>query len=498
MFNVDQELPASQIILNDAHAKEFGAEKVVQGINKLVQSGDAILLRNNNTVVLAIKIGNGEVAKGFGEKARAGGLETGDVQKFMQDTMTNAQTVNPNDPAAAMKLFMDTIGLGPNGELNKNSRVFADKTSPLYGAFDSFSKAGGFMSAEYEASGGKKGGANALIDKVMNDPTTGLKSKTAFSIYDQMQGMATEGGMVLPQSVLDTLNNKLSGTQLVDAYSKMTQMKENGGFTISQELMNKAGGTGDEAQQAKAEINKQILANVNALLGPQAGVLNLTSGDLAASTTAGEKSTQTAIDLMSESESAVLQGLTDQWSNIAKSMSTGSAPNWFKDTPTWWSSPPSWYGSDTPTPKGLQHDTPTSRVQQTLDRHRQIDSGITGKRSVTSSLRNFNLGSLNSDHKTGRAYDLVGQNLGAYGVAVRNGGGFAEFHGGQADRHLHVVPGTGDSPMPSVIGVGSSGGGSVANSYNITVNGANQDPEAIANAVMEKIKRSQRSMNERS
>ena len=61
MFNVDQELPASQIILNDAHAKEFGAEKVVQGINKLVQSGDAILLRNNNTVVLAIKIGNGEV-----------------------------------------------------------------------------------------------------------------------------------------------------------------------------------------------------------------------------------------------------------------------------------------------------------------------------------------------------------------------------------------------------------------------------------------------------
>jgi hypothetical protein len=105
---------------------------------------------------------------------------------------------------------------------------------------------------------------------------------------------------------------------------------------------------------------------------------------------------------------------------------------------------------------------------------------------------------LNSDHKTGRAYDLVGQNLGAYGVAVRNGGGFAEFHGGQADRHLHVVPGTGDSPMPSVIGVGSSGGGSVANSYNITVNGANQDPEAIANAVMEKIKRSQRSMNERS
>jgi len=429
-----------------------------------------------------------EIAQGFGEKARAGGLETSDVTKFLQDTMMNAQTVNPNDPAAAMKLFMDTVGMGPNGKLNANSRVFADKSSPLYGSFDAFSKAGGF-----------EGGADAMINKVMNDPTTGLKSKTSFSIYDQMQAMAMEGGMVLPQSVLDTLNNKLSGNQLTDAYSKMTQMKDLGQMSISQDLLTNAASTDSgTANKAKAQINAQILGTVNALLGPQAGVLNLTAADLTESTTTGEKATQTAIDLMSESESAVLQGLTDQWSSIAKSMSTGSAPNWFKDTPAWWSNAPSWYG-DTTTPKGVKpKDTPTSRVQQTLDRHRQIDSGITGKRSVTSSLRNFNLGSLNSDHKTGRAYDLVGQNLGAYGVAVRKSGGFAEFHGGQADRHLHVVPGTGDSSMPSVVGIQSSGGGSVANSYNITINGTNQDPEAIANAVMEKIKRSQRSMDERS
>ena len=431
-----------------------------------------------------------EIAKGFGEKARAGGLETSDVTKFLQDTMTNAQTVNPNDPAAALSLFMDTVGLGANGKINKNSRVFTDKTSPLYGAYESFSNAGGF-----------EGGADAMINKVMNDPTTGLKSKTSFSIYDQMQAMAIEGGMVLPQSVLDTLNNKMSGTQLTGAFSKMTQMKELGQMSISQDLLTNAASTdADTANKAKAAINEQIIRNVNALLGPQAGVLNLTAADLTESTTSGEKSTQTAIDLMSESESAVLQGLTTQWSDIAKSMSTGSAPNWFKDTPTWWQNPPSWYG-DTTTPKGVKPkppDTPTSRVQQTLDRHRQIDSGITGKRTVTSSLRNFNLGSLNSDHKTGRAYDLIGQNLGAYGVAVRKSGGFAEFHGSQANRHLHVVPGTGDSSMPSIVGVQSSGGGSVANSYNITINGTNQDPEAIANAVMEKIKRSQRSMNERS
>ncbi|HBZ17927.1 MAG TPA: hypothetical protein DEO41_00875 [Betaproteobacteria bacterium] len=134
-----------------------------------------------------------------------------------------------------------------------------------------------------------------------------------------------------------------------------------------------------------------------------------------------------------------------------------------------------------------------------MSRHAAMNGQLTGKRTVTSSLRNYALGSPSSDHATGSAYDLVGQNLGQYSKLVHANGGFAEFHGSQADRHLHVVPGTGDSSMPSMVGVGSSGGGgSVANSYNITINGTNQDPEAIANAVMEKIKRSQRSMNERS
>lgn len=61
MFNVDQELPASQIILNDAHAKEFGAEKIVQAISQLVEQGKAILVRQNNSVILLVQIGEGEV-----------------------------------------------------------------------------------------------------------------------------------------------------------------------------------------------------------------------------------------------------------------------------------------------------------------------------------------------------------------------------------------------------------------------------------------------------
>lgn len=61
MFNVDQELPASQIILNDAHSKEYGAEQVAQAISQLVESGKAILVRNNNSVIVLIQIGDGEV-----------------------------------------------------------------------------------------------------------------------------------------------------------------------------------------------------------------------------------------------------------------------------------------------------------------------------------------------------------------------------------------------------------------------------------------------------
>ena len=61
MFNVDQELPASQIIINDARVKAEGAERIVVGINNLVQEGKAILVRQNNSVIVLISIGDGEV-----------------------------------------------------------------------------------------------------------------------------------------------------------------------------------------------------------------------------------------------------------------------------------------------------------------------------------------------------------------------------------------------------------------------------------------------------
>ena len=133
-----------------------------------------------------------------------------------------------------------------------------------------------------------------------------------------------------------------------------------------------------------------------------------------------------------------------------------------------------------------------------------MDGMLTGSRTVTSSLRNYGLGSINSDHVTGRAYDLVGQNLGQYSSLVNAGGGFAEFHGVNGDRHLHVVPGPGigDTMTPvsnaqsmALPSISTSGGG--GNSYTIHVNGGKDSAEQIAQAVMQRIRSEERNNRER-
>jgi hypothetical protein len=174
--------------------------------------------------------------------------------------------------------------------------------------------------------------------------------------------------------------------------------------------------------------------------------------------------------------------------------------------PTWWTNPPPWMkpGGDTGSPRGSRiGDTTSSRLEQTMGRHAAMNSQLSGTRQITSAYRNYALGSPSSDHVMGRAYDLVGQNLGAYSKLVHANGGFAEFHGNNANRHLHVVPGPGamgDTSVPSFgrmpTGTSSPGGSSVTN--NITVNGApGQSPEAIAAVVIQKIEARERNMRER-
>ena len=179
----------------------------------------------------------------------------------------------------------------------------------------------------------------------------------------------------------------------------------------------------------------------------------------------------------------------------------GNNPSWFDEYPVWWNQQP----TDTSSPRGSRiGDTTSSKLEQTMSRHAAMNSQLTGTRTITSAFRTWNLGSPSSDHATGRAYDLTGQNLGSYAKLVHANGGFAEFHGRGGSRHLHVVPGPGpygDTGMPAVgrmpMVMQQSGGSNVTN--NITVNAApGQSPEAIANVVMQKIEQKERNLRERS
>ena len=194
-----------------------------------------------------------------------------------------------------------------------------------------------------------------------------------------------------------------------------------------------------------------------------------------------------------------------------------TAPNWWnKDVPDWWQKgltaeitddgklvkllPP----SDTATPKaGKFGDTSTSKnLSRTLGRHSSFDSMLTGKRTITSSLRNHNLGSPSSDHATGNAYDLTGQNLGQYSSLIKSAGGFAEFHGAAASRHLHVVPPPGpmgDTSTSMLASMTGGGGGSTyeGDTFNINVSGA-ADAQTTARAVAAEIMKMQKNARQRS
>jgi len=145
---------------------------------------------------------------------------------------------------------------------------------------------------------------------------------------------------------------------------------------------------------------------------------------------------------------------------------------------------------DTRTPRG---DTLSSRFSRTMTAHSQFDSMLTGKRTITSGWRNFNLGSPSSDHVMGRAYDLTGQNLGQYKSLIDASGGFAEFHGSGGSRHLHVVPNTsgavGDASSPVGSMMTGAAGSTSYNNYTINVNGADHSPQEIADMVMVELDR---------
>jgi hypothetical protein len=215
--------------------------------------------------------------------------------------------------------------------------------------------------------------------------------------------------------------------------------------------------------------------------------------------------TQTAGDEMSTMATEAMKTIVDALGKTPEWMS-GEAPSWYGagNNPAWYNDKPLWYNgpvADTSSPRAMG-DSTSSRLGRTMARHSYLDGTLPGKRSVTSSFRTNNLGSLKSDHLTGNAYDLTGQNLVGYANAVNGSGGFAEFHGSGGGRHLHVVPGQtpiGDSvsSMTPMLGGASGGGGTYTYTINVYPTDG-QDAAAIAQEVMNRIESKEKSVRERS
>jgi hypothetical protein len=324
---------------------------------------------------------------------------------------------------------------------------------------------------------------------------------------------------------LETLIKEQAGTTTTNLTSGLVSR---GNLTASEDVVNRIQTT---LQRGYETLSPETMARVTARLnelGAAGGVRdaegNLITGEAGAAAVERSISAiltpiftgtgtnpfgpQSPIDFASQLDAnEAAKSAADSMSSAAKEMGE-SITQLLESQPNWWNNPPSWYYdgtkpnwmNDTTTPRsGQVGDTTSSRLGRTMARHGFLDSQLVGSRTVTSAWRGSGLGSINSDHVTGNAYDLTGQNLGAYGTMVNRMGGFAEFHGSGGGRHLHVVPGQtpiGDTMSPAIQSSSVAVGG--ATSYSITINAqAGQDANAIAQEVMARIEERDRSRRER-
>lgn len=138
-----------------------------------------------------------------------------------------------------------------------------------------------------------------------------------------------------------------------------------------------------------------------------------------------------------------------------------------------------------------QHgDTPSSKnLANTLAGHRFANAMTGGGAQITNALGATYAG---SDHRAGRALDLIGPNLQAYAQIVRGAGGYADMHGS----HLHAV--MGDTPSSRSTARPGPGGVAVLVDVHHNVITSDVDLErAITRAVPAAIRRDKRDRKER-
>lgn len=389
----------------------------------------------------------GDVLRGKGSKAeKMGAINTG-----MESAFSQILTVAGGDAFKAYEIFNKMFRSGDTGGIFAENAEFAGmaqlfKNNPL------------FQEAQSSIDKGVSKEAGTQIGGILSDLGKTVDVK---ALEGRLNSMKPEERERLLKDLAK--------------YGERPVMQGGKGFTIS---------------PLEAALNSKDPAAALAKLNPAFAGLDIGTTDKGAMNELVNASGDMATAL-------------EEFNKLVKDFFTGPSGG-----PDWWNKglvydeesktlkPP----GDTYSPRaGRVGDTTTSKLSQTMARHAAMNGQLTGKRTITSSLRNYALGSPSSDHATGSAYDLTGQNLGAYAKLVHANGGFAEFHGSAASRHLHVVPGPGigDTTVARPVSSVSSGGGNTTNYYSFEINGANQSPEAIANMVMAKIEQKERSDRER-
>lgn len=397
-----------------------------------------------------------QAAAALYEKGQAGPLTEVDMTDFISTIMPLMTQYYGGDSLQALAALSQQIGAGGRGF--KEGSYFSEILSPSVAAAFQGPEGSAILQMVTDefnrlSGAGVSGGVNALLAEEF-----GLVGDTAL-LEQQGRLLAANDYARFDELIkfLDpTQNPELQNFSSADAFA--------------QELFNRFGLEIGTTQQAVNEGGVASLSaeNITATLG-------LTEDALGKVNTALDTFSSTLTNMLSVTDMSVAA------TNVNVSTIDG----------------------DTTTPRG---DTPSSRFRSTYVNHSYFDSMLSGKRKVTSGLRNFNLGSINSDHVTGRALDLTGQNLGMYKTSVEAAGGFAEFHGSNGSRHLHVVPPNGPSGDASTPVAASANNnpatasatpGAGPGQYVININGYNKNPQQLANEVIAIMRASERSMSER-
>jgi hypothetical protein len=421
------------------HLQLRTAQEISQAYGTL--AGDVQKIFNKAVAALDAPDVIDEATRSLSDLIDSGGAKDRDVLQFMENVVPQILSYYGENSGAALAQLVTSFGAG--GELGT---AFTDPNSPLFG------RQAAFETAE----------VRDVMAEAMEHLADGFATEL---IQDINANLATSG---------QTIQNTDKFKDIISEIS-ITNPELLGQFALAQaDNFKMFDGSGIEFFRNQG-IDIAITELEKSLRGTEPSQVGL------------DKETKNQITELSKQFGEIFKKYVDK-------------PEWM--TEAFIRNAAAGLDDDTSTPRGSRvGDTTSSRLATTMNRHSVMDSMLTGKRTITSAWRNTNLGSMNSDHVTGRAYDLTGQNLGQYQSLVNGTGGFAEFHGVNGARHLHVVPGpVGDTSVPSMTAVGptrSSSNGTVTNNYNVNVSTNASDPEAVATFVMRKIEEVNRDSRER-